>query len=92
MRWTVQVHKRAVRTLDTLPERDREAIEGALIGLEADPHPAGSRPLQGYRGLFRVRVGDYRLVYTLQRGKPLVLVILIGHRREIYQLLKRLTG
>jgi mRNA interferase RelE/StbE len=62
----------------------KRRIMRALRGLENDSRPPGSVKLQGEE-LYRVRVGDYRIVYQIQDEVLVVLVVQIGHRREIYR-------
>lgn len=63
----------------------KRRITTALHALERDPRPPGCVKLQGGEELYRVRVGDYRIVYQIQDGVLVVLVVQIGHRREIYR-------
>lgn len=57
----------------------------AIDGLAENPRPPGCVKLQGGDELFRVRVGDYRIVYQIQDAVLVVLVVQVGHRREIYR-------
>ena len=59
-------------------------MRGAIELLAVDPRPPNSRPLRGRPG-YRVRVGDYRLLYTIQDDVLLVIVVRLGHRRDVYQ-------
>jgi mRNA interferase RelE/StbE len=52
--------------------------------LAQDPRPPASRPLRGRPG-YRLRVGDYRIIYTIDDGVLLIVVIAIGHRRDVYE-------
>ena len=52
--------------------------------LEQDPRPLGCKKLKG-RDAYRIRIGDYRVIYEIQDGKLIVTVITIGHRREVYE-------
>lgn len=65
-----------------LQGRLREWIENAIDGFAADPRPPGAVKLAG-RDDFRIRVGDYRIVYAVDDSEQLVLVARIGHRREV---------
>ncbi|MHC4926714.1 MAG: type II toxin-antitoxin system RelE family toxin [Planctomycetota bacterium] len=56
-----------------------------LRELEADPRPHGYKQLKGKQELYRVRTGDYRIIYTLNDNQLLVLVVKIGNRRDVYQ-------
>ncbi|RKY07577.1 MAG: type II toxin-antitoxin system RelE/ParE family toxin [Planctomycetota bacterium] len=56
-----------------------------LRELENDPRPHGCKRLQGKKNLYRVRSGDYRIIYTIKDNQLLVLVVQIGHRRDVYR-------
>jgi len=56
-----------------------------IDALSGDPRPPGVEKLRGAENLWRVRVGDYRIIYTVRDEVVLVLVIRIGHRREVYR-------
>jgi len=70
--------------LRKLDREIRPRIEGAIALLAEDPRPPASRPLGGRDG-YRVRVGDYRIIYTVQDDVLLVVVVTLGHRREVYR-------
>jgi len=59
-------------------------IISALHALADDPRPHGVKKLKGYRDYWRIRVGDYRIIYAIQDNRLLVIVIRIGHRRDVY--------
>ena len=86
MSYTVTVERRAEKFLRALTDKRLYArLREAIDGLAEDQHPPGSVKLQGEGELYRVRVGDYRIVYQIQNAVPVVLVVQIGHRREIYR-------
>jgi len=62
-----------------------QRLREALDALEENPRPINSVKLQGEEELYRVRVGDYRIVYQIQDRQLIVLVVQMGHRREIYR-------
>jgi mRNA interferase RelE/StbE len=75
--------RRALRKLDKPVARRVVAV---LAGLANDPRPAGAKALVGISPpLLRVRVGDYRIVYEVRDRQLVVLVVLVGHRRDIYR-------
>ncbi len=82
-RYRVEVRPAALRTLRNLDATVRPRIEGAIALLAEDPRPPASRPLRGRPG-YRVRVGDYRIIYTVQDDVLLIVVVTLGHRREVY--------
>jgi len=73
---------KALRKLD--PEIARRILR-TINGLALDPRPPGCRQLTGGSGELRVRVGDYRVVYDVFDGELVILVLRLGHRREVYR-------
>lgn len=85
MRYTITFKSAAQRALSKLPNDAAERIARAIDGLEFEPRPKGCEKLKGADNLWRIRVGDYRVVYTIEDARLIVLVVKIGHRREIYR-------
>ena len=83
MPFRVEFAAAASKALEDLPKNDHRRIVARAEALAADPHPPGSMKLQGAEDLWRVRVGVYRIVYAIDDGKLVVLVVRIGHRREV---------
>lgn len=83
-RYRVEVRPAAVRALRKLDPGLRPRIEGAITLLAEDPRPPASRPLKGRPG-YRVRVGDYRIIYTVRDDVLLIVVVTLGHRRDVYR-------
>ena len=84
-RYEVVLSPKAEKQLDELPTPLRRRITEAIEGLESKPRPHGVKKLTGAENLWRIRVGDYRIVYTIEDDRLIVLVVKIGHRREIYR-------
>jgi mRNA interferase RelE/StbE len=84
-RHQVQVLPTAQRTLLKLPAKIRVQVADAIGGLRANPRPTGCKKLAGNAGYCRIRVGDCRVLYEIRDRVLLVLVINIGHRREVYR-------
>lgn len=84
-KYRVQLSPEAIRGLRDLSEKDRELVTRRIFALVDNPYPPGCRKLVGIKDLFRIRAGDYRIIYQVKRAVLLVLVIRIGHRREIYR-------
>jgi len=84
MAYQVLIKRSAQKELDALPKSLRERIVRRLLSLEADPRPSGSKKLQGEES-YRLRVGDYRALYTIDDQNRIVTVYAVGHRREVYR-------
>ncbi len=85
MTYRIEVTPAAVRQLRKLDSQARRRVQAAVELLANDPRPSGAKKLVGGNGEWRVRTGDYRIVYEVNDGVLVVLVIAVGHRREIYQ-------
>ena len=77
--------KRSVRKdVKSIPRPDMERILNAVDGLADNPHPPGAKPLTG-RDAWRLRVGKYRVIYSVDHDNVIVEVIKIGHRGAVYR-------
>lgn len=81
--YRIELRPAAVRALRTLAPPTRRRVQGAIALLAQDPRPPAARALKGRPGL-RVRVGDYRVIYTIEDETLLVVVVTLGHRRDVY--------
>ncbi len=81
--YRIELRPAAVRALRKLDPPVRRRLQGAIAALAQNPRPPAARALKGRPGL-RVRVGDYRIIYTVADDVLLVVVIALGHRREVY--------
>jgi mRNA interferase RelE/StbE len=84
MRCSLRIKGSAAKALAALPKSDRVRIVAA-IDLLCDTPAAGSALKGEFEGLRRLRVGSYRVVYEWQRSELAILVVRIGHRREVYR-------
>jgi len=80
----VRLHPEAVRAYRRLQGPMRERVAEAIDALGAEPRSRGAVKLAG-RNDFRIRVGDYRIVYAVDDAERVVLVARIAHRREVYR-------
>ena len=79
----VELAPAAVRQLRKLDRVAQRRVQAAIELLATEPRPSGAKKLVGGDGAWRVRTGDYRVVYQIDDGVLLVLVVAVGHRREI---------
>ena len=83
--YRVEFASRAQRMFRNLPADIQRRLDPALQALSQDPRPPGCKQLSGEESVWRIRVGDYRIVYQIRDNELLVLVLKMGHRREIYR-------
>jgi len=88
--FSVRFRPRAARQFRKLPRADQARLAPTIEALARDPFPPGHRKLAGTDALYRIRVGDFRVIYRVREGELLVLVVLLGQRRDIYRMLRRL--
>jgi mRNA interferase RelE/StbE len=83
--YALQFKPAALRQLEKLPRDIQKRIGSKVQALRDKPFPPGCKKLFSEPDTWRVRVGDYRVIYQVHRGILVILVINIGHRREIYR-------
>jgi mRNA interferase RelE/StbE len=82
-RYRIALRPGAVRALGKLDPPVARRLQAAIALLAEDPRPPASRPLRG-RPAWRVRVGDYRVIYAIEDDVLLIVVVTPGHRRDVY--------
>lgn len=82
MQYKIEFDKRAVKFISKQPKPQRERIFKAIYQL---PHTGDIKAMRGYEGCFRLRVGDYRIIYTVDNNILVVRVIEVGNRGDIYK-------
>ena len=85
MTYRVTLSPMAARQLRKLDAQVRRRIQAALELLAEQPRPPSATRLVGGAGEWRVRTGDYRIVYEIEDDHLLILVLRLGHRREVYE-------
>jgi mRNA interferase RelE/StbE len=83
--YTVELTRTAARELRRVPEPYHASIVRVIRGLEEEPRPTGCKKLIGYQGLFRIRVGVYRIVYEVSDRVKLVVVERVVDRKDAYK-------
>ena len=84
-RWQVIIHRKAERVLKRLDGEMLERIRQAIRGLAGDPRPLGYKKLTGYENLYRIRVGEWQIIYAIEDKQLIVLVLEISPRGGAYR-------
>ena len=84
MSYTVEILRSAQKQLAAIDRQDQPRVISAIRTLANEPRPPGCKKLTG-RPAWRIRIGVYRVIYEIHDNRLLVLVVAIGHRREVYR-------
>ncbi len=84
-RCSIEITRTAEKQLKKLSRNDQRRVVKAIVALADDPHPRGSRKLTGYDDVFRIRVGQYRVLYSVSGRKLVIIILKIGHRKDVYR-------
>jgi len=82
--YKVRIKPSAAKELDGIPKRDRQRLVVRIARLASNPRPEGCQKLSG-EDEYRIRQGNYRLIYSIAEAERTVRVLKIGHRKEVYR-------
>ena len=85
MIYRIQIIPSAHRELSGLPRRDQKRVDARILSLADEPRPTGVRALAGQDSLYRLRIGNYRIIYKILDEDLMILVVKIGHRKDVYR-------
>jgi mRNA interferase RelE/StbE len=83
--YAVRLAPAAVRQLRKIDSTGRRRVQAAIDLLASDPRPPTARQLVGGAGEWRVRTGDFRIIYEVRDAELVVLVVKVGHRRDVHE-------
>lgn len=83
--YSVELTRTAEKQLRRVAKRDRLRLIEAIESLGDKPRPRGARKLGGYDEVYRIRVGRYRVVYEVYDDRVVIIVLKVGHRKDIYR-------
>jgi mRNA interferase RelE/StbE len=84
--YSLEIRRSAARELEGIEPRDRRLkIIERIRALAREPHPPGTQKLAGSKNAYRIRHGDYRVLYEILEAERRIVVVKIGHRREVYR-------
>ena len=85
MPYYVEFTRPARKELDALPNPIALQLKRHILALEETPRPRGAKKLKGFKSAYRIRSGDYRIVYSVEDKTKTVTVTHVAHRREVYR-------
>lgn len=83
--FSIEIKPSALKELDALDDGVFTRVDRKILGLADNPRPAGSKKLRGYKDLWRIRIGDWRVVYIIDDAAERVMITRVAHRREVYE-------
>jgi mRNA interferase RelE/StbE len=83
--YEIEISRTAEKQLKNLSERDQLRVVRAMLALTEEPYPRGTRKLSGYDDVFRIRVGHFRVLYSVAENRLVILILKIGHRKDVYR-------
>jgi mRNA interferase RelE/StbE len=83
--YEIYFRKSAVKELKKIPVKDQTLITAAIKALASNPHPQGHKKLIGDNSTFRIRIGNYRVIYDLYETRLYIEVIRVRHRKDAYR-------
>lgn len=84
--YTIQIRKKALKEIKLIPTPNKEKIIKAINELSNNPRPVGCKKLKGDEELYRIRIGDYRVIYNIEDKIKIVEITRAGHRKDIYKI------
>ena len=85
MKFRISYSRAAAKAFRGIHPKDAKRIKEAIEALSRDPRPEGAIQLAGGEGEMRIRVGNYRIVYDIDDGALVILVLRVAHRQEVYR-------
>lgn len=84
-KYSIEVSATAEKQIRKLKQKDQIEVLRRIQELERDPKPRQSRKLQGHDDVYRVRVGNYRILYNVEGTRLTIIILKVGHRRDVYR-------
>jgi mRNA interferase RelE/StbE len=81
----IEVSRTAEKQIKKLGREDQIRVLRTIRDLADEPRPRGCRKLRGYDDIYRIRVGTYRVIYSLDGDRIVIVILKVGHRREVYR-------
>jgi mRNA interferase RelE/StbE len=83
--YRIEITPTAQKQLAAIPLKDRQRIDTRIVGLASNPIPQKAKKLEGESRLYRLRSGNYRVIYKIQKKALVILIVKVGHRKDIYR-------
>ena len=85
MQYHIEIEEKALKKLSKLPLKEQARISEKIEALSKEPMPIDCKKLKGIKNSYRIRSGSYRIIYNINNNVLTILIVDLGHRKEIYQ-------
>jgi len=85
MEYRIEFRSSALKEILSLSKQEQDKLRSSIDNLAHEPRPTGCRKLKGFNGLFRIRIGDLRIIYEVSDSAKVVKIIKVGNRGDIYK-------
>ncbi len=83
--YKIEISATAEKQIRKLKKQDQLRVLRTIRNLAQTPYPEGCRNLRGYQNVFRLREGSYRIIYSVETNRLLVIILKVGHRKDVYR-------
>ena len=83
--YSIIIERNALKSLATILDKDAKKITNAINELAENIRTNGIKKLKRYENLYRIKIGNYRVIYEINDGELVIIVVEIGHRKEVYK-------
>jgi mRNA interferase RelE/StbE len=83
--YKIEISATAEKKIRRLSQENQIRVLRAIQSLAGEPHPPGSRKLRGYEDVYRIRTGTFRILYSVEKARVLIIILKVGHRKDIYR-------
>jgi mRNA interferase RelE/StbE len=84
-KYSIRISSSAEKSLKLIPKNDQKRIVATILKLVTEPFPEGYKKLSGYNDIYRIRIGNYRVIYSVDQKIITIIILKIGHRKDIYR-------
>ena len=88
--YSIKFNRTFRKLISALPEREKKIVVNIVENLKTNPRPNNCEKIKSYTNTYRIRFGNYRLIYQIKKKELNILLLLVGHRKDIYEKLKSL--
>jgi mRNA interferase RelE/StbE len=83
--YKIELSSTAEKQIKKLQKDDQVRVMRSALGLSRDPRPHGCRKMKGFDNIYRIRVGVFRVIYSVEEKRIVVVILKVGHKKDVYR-------